>query len=180
VDWQCHKINRAKWAAYGLNDSYNVLEPGSGAALDAAIQGAYDAGEPVLTYYWEPTALLNRLDMTRVLEPEWTPGCQDTLDAAVAETPYVSEVGCGYPFGDIHVGVHQSLMVRAPEVAEFLANLFVGTKTLGELEGWKIDNNKEWQDAAVYYLRNNGATWAQWVPIGVAARVNTALAQEPN
>ena len=178
VDWQCHKINRAKWAAYGLNDTYNVLEPGSSAALDAAIQGAYDAGEPVLTYYWEPTALLNRLDMTRLDEPAWTQECADTLAAATEELPYASEVGCGYPFGDIHVGVYSGLLERAPEVGEFLSNMFIGSKLLGELEAWKIDNDKEWRDAAIYYVKNNGATWASWVPIDVAARVNSALAAE--
>ena len=37
IGWQCQKINRAKWFAYDLYDTYNVVEPGGGAALKAAI-----------------------------------------------------------------------------------------------------------------------------------------------
>ena len=28
IGWQCEKINRAKWHAYGLFDTYNMVEPG--------------------------------------------------------------------------------------------------------------------------------------------------------
>ena len=46
LGWKCQRLNRAKWHAYGLFDSYNVAEPGSAGALDAAIKGAYTAGDP--------------------------------------------------------------------------------------------------------------------------------------
>ena len=182
IGWECQKINRAKWYAYGLFDTYNMAEPGSAGALDASIVGAYEAGEPVLSYYWEPTTIVNLRDMTRLEEPAWTPECQAALDAAVESSPYQSTIGCGYPFGDVHVGVHSSLVERAPDVTEFLANFFLGANALGTLEVWKIENDVEWRDAAVYYLKNNRDIWTAWITDAnadeIIARVDEALAAE--
>ena len=182
IGWQCQKINRAKWHAYGLYDTYNVAEPGSAGALDAAIKGAYTAGDPVLAYYWEPTTIINELDMYRLEEPEWTQECQDAIDAGVEEEPYESEVGCGYQIWDVHTGVHSNLQERAPEVTEFLANVFIGALNLGALETWKDENDAEWRDVAVYYLQNNRDVWTTWITDGdadeIIANIDAALALE--
>jgi glycine betaine/proline transport system substrate-binding protein len=179
VGWKCQKINRAKWAAYGLNDAYNIIEPSSGAALDGVIQTAYEAGEAVLAHYREPTALLSQNDMTRLEEPSWSQKCQDELDGAVENEPFNSEVGCGYPFGDVHVLVHQSLQERAPEVTAFLSKVFVGAQILIELESWKEDNDMERSQVGIKYLRDNESTWTDWIAEpDVLKRVKAALATE--
>ena len=178
IGWACQKIVRAKWSAYGLYDDYNVMEPGAAGAIDANIKGAYDAGEPVLSYYWEPTQLIDALDMTRLVEPVWNQECQTALDAAVADEPFESTIGCAFPESDVHTGVHSSLVGRAPEVVEFLSNVFVGSLPLGDLTTWRQDNNKEPSDAGIYWLKNNEATWVQWVTADAATKVKAALALE--
>ena len=186
IGWKCQRINRAKWHAYELFDTFNVAEPGSAGALDAAITGAYTAGEPVLAYYWEPTTLVNELDLYRLEEPEWTQECQDTLNEATAErvaAPFnTAEEGCAYPVGDVHSGVHRNLQERAPEVTEFLANVFIGALTVGDLEVWKMANDAEWRDVAIYYLKNNRDVWTSWVTDDnadeIIANVEAALANE--
>lgn len=40
--WECEIINEAKFNAYGLEDTYNVILPGSGAALLASMVAAYE------------------------------------------------------------------------------------------------------------------------------------------
>ena len=183
--WQCQTINRAKWHAYGLYDTYNVTEPLSLGALETAIKGAYTAGDPVLAYFWEPTNLIHELDMVRLEEPEWTQECQDALNEATAQgvqAPYESEMGCAYQAWDIHSGVHVSLLERAPEVAEFLANVFIGALNIASLEVWKDDNNGQWRDVVVYYLKNNRGVWISWITDDnadeIIARVDEALAAE--
>ena len=178
LGWQCQKIVRAKWEAYGLYDDYNILEPGSAGAIDANINGAYLAGEPFLTYYWEPTKIVSELDLTMLEEPVWNQACQEALDIAVAEEPYESTLGCAFPAYDVHTGVNGDLVERAPEVVDFLANVFIGALKLGDLAAWKTDNNKTYDEMAIYYLRNNEAEWTTWVPMDVAERVKEALALE--
>lgn len=164
IGWECQKINRAKWHAYGLYDTYNVVEPGGAAALKAAIVGPYEVEEPFLSYYWEPTDVVNTRELVMLEEPERTEECIAALDAAVAAgEPYESEIGCGFASGDIHTGVHKSLVERAPEVTEFLANLYMGSSILAELEQWKVENDKEWIDAAIKFLKENPDMWKSWI-----------------
>ena len=179
IGWNCQKVIRAKWFAYGLNDTFNLLEPCTRAGIDANIVGAYSAGEPVASYYWEPTKLIADLDMTLLEEPEWTPECQAAIDAAIGAEPYESTMGCAFQASDVHTVVHSGLVERAPEVTEFLGKIFVGTLPLADLVAWKNDNNKEWEEAAIYYLKTNEDVWTQWVPAHVDAKVKEALAQEP-
>lgn len=178
LGWACQKIVRAKWEAYGLYDTYNILEPGSAGAIDANITGAYLAGEPFLTYYWEPTKIVAELDLTMLEEPVWTSECQAAIDLATAEEPYESTIGCAFPAIDVHTGVNGDLVERAPEVVEFLGNMFIGALKLGDLAAWTNDNNKTYEEMAIYYLRNNEAEWTTWVPMDVAERVKESLAME--
>ena len=162
-----------------MDEFYNVLTPGSYGNLAAAIKGAYTAGDPVLAYYWEPTALLSELDMTQLEEPAWTQECADAINAGTAEEPYVSTIGCHDALNDVHTGVTAGLVDRAPEVVEFLGKLFVGSLPLADLAAWKNDNDKTWEEAAIYYLRTNESTWTTWVSSDAADKVKKALDKEP-
>jgi glycine betaine/proline transport system substrate-binding protein len=182
IGWQCQKINRAKWFAYGLYDTYNVAEPGSAGALDAAIAGAVTAGEPVLSYYWEPTTIVVEQKLVRLEEPEWTQECQDAMNLGVESTPYESTMGCAYPIADVHSAVYSGLAARAPEVTTFLANTFIGALPLGALDTWQAENDAEFRDAAVHYLKENKDVWTTWITddnaAEIIARVDDALAAE--
>ena len=183
IGWQCQKIIRAKWYAYDLYNDYNVVEPGGGAALKAGIEGPYEAGDPFLSYYWEPTDVVNLRDLTLLEEPVWTAECQAALDIAVAEEPYESTIGCAFPAGDVHAAVYAGLVERAPEVTEFLANLYMGAGVLAGLEVWKAENDDaEWIDVAIKYLQENRDVWTTWITgdhaADIIAMVDAELARE--
>jgi glycine betaine/proline transport system substrate-binding protein len=67
--WSCKTINDKKFEAYGIKKYYNIMEPGSGAALAASMEAAYKRGKPWIGYYWAPTWVLGKLDMTQLEEP---------------------------------------------------------------------------------------------------------------
>jgi len=69
--WECEKINMAQLAAYGLDDDYNLINPGSEASLYAGLAGAYEKGEPYITYLWGPTTISGKLDLTLLEEPPY-------------------------------------------------------------------------------------------------------------
>ena len=52
--WEVDEVMRKKVAFYGLDKYYNYIDPGSDSALAAAIASAYEKGEPIVAYYWEP------------------------------------------------------------------------------------------------------------------------------
>ncbi len=49
---------------------------------------------------------------------------------------------------------------------------------MGDLAAWKNDNDKEWSEAAAYWLNNNKDVWTQWVTEDAAENVRNALASE--
>ena len=61
--WEADKILHNKYLHYELDEKFVYFRPGSDAALSAAIKSAYDKGEAIVAYYWEPTWLLGMLDM---------------------------------------------------------------------------------------------------------------------
>ena len=181
--WACSKINASNWSAQGLADDFNFVGPGDGTALKAAIASAYIDGEPFIAYYWQPTDIVNTRNLTLLEEPAWTQECDDAIKAAVEETPYVSEIGCGYPVGDVHTAVHVSLTERAPDAVELLANVFLGDSVLGDLELWKADNDDaEWTDVAIKFLQENRDVWTTWITgdhaADIIAMVDAELARE--
>jgi glycine betaine/proline transport system substrate-binding protein len=176
VEWRCYKLMKVKTAAYGLDEYFNAFEPKNEAAMNAAIVDAYEGGEPVLTYYWEPTWILGKYDLIRLEEPEITTECWAEIQEAVQQDPLgtVSQV-CAFPDYDIHTAVYGGLFDRAPGVVTFLKNMFVGTERLNELTAYQIDNEATPQDVAIYYLQTYEGEWTMWVPADVAEEIKAVL-----
>ena len=75
IGWQCAEINRAKLQAYGLDQYYNIVWPGGGAAEKAAIVGAMMNQKPVFAYWWNPDSLMGAYDWYIFPEPLYTEEC---------------------------------------------------------------------------------------------------------
>ena len=57
-----------------------------------------------------------------------------------------------------------------------LGQQFSVSAALDDLTTWRKDNEKDFDEAAIYYLKNNEATWTKWVPTDIADKVKAALA----
>ncbi|MGL5513678.1 MAG: glycine betaine ABC transporter substrate-binding protein, partial [Sporomusa sp.] len=53
--WEVDTILYNKFMSYGFDKDFVYFRPGSDAALAAAFSTAYEKGEPIVGYYWEPT-----------------------------------------------------------------------------------------------------------------------------
>jgi glycine betaine/proline transport system substrate-binding protein len=163
--WECEKVNEAKFAAYGLDQNFNVILPGSGAALLATMKAAYEQHEPWFGYYWAPTPALGQLDMTPVAEPAFN---QATWDADYA---------CAYPAVSVDIYVNSAWKDKQPDdVIAFLSSYHTLTAQNNDFLGYMNQNNASHQDAAIYFLKNFEDTWTKWVSDDVAAKVKDALA----
>ncbi len=182
IGWECQKIVRAKWFAYDMYTDFNVVEPGSSAALKAAVVAPYEAGEPFVSYYWQPTDVVNLRDLIMLEEPKNNPECQAALDLAVVEEPYESTIGCGFAIGDAHITVNGEFAKRNPTVIKFLTNYYVDAKPLAALEAYKAEAEVEWVDVAVKFLRENEDVWTSWITddnkADIIAGVKDQLARE--
>jgi len=164
--WECEKINMATLAAYGLDDDYDLISPGSQEGLFASLVSAYDKGKPWLGYLWGPTWIAGKLDLTLLEEPPY--------DEAVwnKENQYAS----AYPSSDLFIAGHKDFPGKAPEVAEMFRKWKLDTKTLDEVLSYMDETGGEPIDAAVWFLKNREELWTEFMPADVAQKVKDAVA----
>lgn len=161
--WSCKIVNDKKLKAYGIDQYYNVMEPGSGAALAASMESAYKRGKPWIGYYWAPTWILGKLDMTMLEEPPFDP--------AVFE----STAACAYPAVKCDIIVHKKLPEWAPDVVAFLKNYRTTLELNNRFLAQMRDTGGKPQDGAMWFLENYEDLWTQWIPAEVAAKVKAAM-----
>jgi glycine betaine/proline transport system substrate-binding protein len=65
--WTCELAGTALFKALDMQSKgWNLFSPGSGGALAASIARAFEREEPILFYYWGPTALLGKYDAAQI------------------------------------------------------------------------------------------------------------------
>lgn len=150
--WTCYGIVNKKIKGYGLDKYYNSFDPGSGSALASEIMAKYEAGEPILTYYWEPTKVMGKLDLTKIKEPEY--------DKEV----WAKDKTCAWPSSKVDIIVNPSLS-KHPQVMTFLANYEIPLKVVNELLAYMTDNDISAKKTAKWFLENHKDIWQDWIPV---------------
>ena len=165
----------------GLEDHVVLRDPGTSGALAAAIEGAFAKEDPLLFYYWGPTALAHKL-ATEV-------GIVDLEQPAPSECAGNSPIhGCAFPAAEIMIAMNTELVNDAPELISFFQNWDWSAGNQLAAEGWYAENKEGltndgktseeiYSATGVWYLQNNDA-WKSWVPLPVLDNVARALAKE--
>ncbi|MDQ0351629.1 glycine betaine/proline transport system substrate-binding protein [Alkalibacillus filiformis] len=161
--WAVNETIVEKIEYYGLDEMYNIMSPGSDAALVSSLASAYESGEPWVGYYWSPTWVTASYDIT-LLE----------------DNPYDEEVwqetrGTEFPPNDVTVAVHEDFPEQAPEVYEFLQNYETSTALTEEALVHILEEDASPEEAAVYWMELHEDLWTDWVPEDVAESVKEEL-----
>ena len=177
IGWQCQAINVVKLEAYGLLDYYNIIEPGSSGALEAALAGPQMKGDPVFGYYWAPTALMGMYDWYVLEEPPYDAELWEQIILAKDDPSLrpLSEA-CAYETLPINIGINPSLRDIAPEVVEMLEKMMMGLEALNRTAAWAKENEvQDWEDAAIWYLETYEDDWKTWVTDDAYNKIKDAL-----
>ena len=163
--WDCEQVNRQQIEGYGLADHVHIVNPDSGAVLDASLRDAYQSGEAWLGFQWGTSGTALLLDLVRLEEPEYSDECWRTTRA------------CAYQDATILIGANSGLLDRAPDVADFLREWdFSVDVHLKSVSRWQADNpDASMEDTTLYWLSNNVATWSEWVTEEAAAGILATL-----
>jgi glycine betaine/proline transport system substrate-binding protein len=177
--WECAQINRAKFRAYGLDEYYDIIEPGSTGAMDAALVGPQKRKQPVFGYYWAPTALVGMFDWYVIEEPAYSAEAWAEVLKGVADKSYTPKLVSAYETLPVDIGVHKGTPQKAPDVVEMLRKMKVGLEPINETLAWADENDVKpnSQEIAVQYLKTYEDRWTAWMPAENASRVKEALAQ---
>lgn len=162
--WAIDEIMRKKVEFYGLDELYNYMDPGSDAALSAAIAGAYEKGEPIVAYYWEPTWLTGKYDLVLLEDAPYDP---DLFLEGQTACPSVS----------LTVSITPDFQEEYPEFCEFLSKYSTSSDLTSEALAYIDDNDAEYVDAAKWFLVEHDDLIDQWLTDDKAELVRDALAK---
>lgn len=157
--WGCRIVSDNLIEALNMRDVMDVFDHGSGETLGASLASAVENDEPWLGYYWGPTAVLGKYDMTRVDLGEVDTEIHTANQNPDNENPRVSD----FPVGTVLTVATSDLAEREPEVVELMSNLSFEVDTLNMLLAWSDENGASSEEAAVYFLTNYSDTWSDWV-----------------
>jgi glycine betaine/proline transport system substrate-binding protein len=173
--WACEIIISNLYKAMDYDEKgfeSEVFSPGSGANLKATIARKAAREQPVVSYYWAPTAVVGRYDLVRLEIPEGHRGQRwDCLTNRNCENPEVSD----WPTGEVAVAVTTELREKAPDVARMLERMQYPNAVINGLLGWADERSEEPEAAAERFLKMHEDVWTQWVPAEVAEKVKASL-----
>jgi glycine betaine/proline transport system substrate-binding protein len=169
--WTCEGVNSAKLTAYGLSDTYVNFRPGTGAALDASIASASLRGEPMIFYYWSPTAIMGKYDLTQLEEPPFNEACWNELTNRNGK----HDVGCGAPEALVSYGVNSKFAEEAPEVIAVLEKATFPIEKINETLAHMVDEQVDAPTAAKRFLNENQDIWSSWVSAEAKDKITAAI-----
>ncbi len=173
-DWEITFINKAKFQAYGLDQHYDLLEPGSSTVLDGLLIRAQEERRPIFAMYWEPSSLLGMYEWHVLEEPPYESFCWEELKEALhREIPVLA--ACATPTSSVDKVIHPDLLKKAPEVVEMLRRMQIGTQAMNEVAGWARRQNVSWEEAAFHYFQTYPESWESWVTSEAARRIHSRL-----
>lgn len=161
--WAVDQIMVEKIKNYGLDKQYNVFRPGSDTALATSMVQAVEKGEPWVGYYWEPTWIIGKYDMTLLEEPPYN------------KEQWDKDYTTAFPAVRVTVAVNKDMSTKAPEVMDFLKNYKTSSDITSEALAYMQENNVGTEEAAKKFLSDNKDMWKNWVPEDIAKKVEAAL-----
>jgi glycine betaine/proline transport system substrate-binding protein len=133
---------------------FSGSEPATVAELDARVAG----NEPIIMYWWTPTAAVAKYDLVNVTLPEYSDACG--ASAAAGD----GGVDCDYPEDAIFKAASAMLEEKDPAVFEFLQNFTITTDDqLEMLPPMEIDGQDP-ADVAADWVAAHEDVWSTWLP----------------
>lgn len=169
--WTCEGVNTAKLEAYKLDGRYVNFRPGTGTALDAAISSAYLQREPILFYYWSPTAIMGRYDLIQLEEPAYDEACWTELTSTTGKR----ERGCAFPSVEVAYGLNSAFAKEAPEIVAMLEKATFPLEEVNKSLAFMVERNVDAAVAAKEFLKTKEAVWGPWVTADAKARITAGV-----
>ena len=138
--------------AFGA-DFQPVFAGSEGAAL-AELDAAFQRGDPILTYLWEPHWAHAKYNLVQIEMPEWTSDCY----------PEGDNFNCGFPTDPVAKLIWPGLEEEFPEAYAFLSNFQMTNAQQNEIVLNLTENDLTVRQAAQEWVDANETVWRGWIP----------------
>lgn len=172
--WVCQITARNNFIALDLEAyGFDLIDPGSAAALAGSIARAVERKQPWFGYYWSPTPLLGKYDMTMVdfgtgIDEEHYISCI-TQEACQDPKPSM------WPTSPVHTLTTGEFAQRAPEAYIYLQNRALTGDDINAMLAWMDDNQADGSFAMEYFMLTHEAIWSEWISAEVAQQLRAEL-----
>lgn len=163
--WEVDEIMHNKYLHYDLDENFIYFRPGSDAALNSAITSAYEKGEAVAAYYWEPTWLMGKFDMVLLQDEPYDEGI---YKEGKTELPAVK----------VTVGVSNGFAESNPEMIEFLTKYKTSSKLTSEALAYMQDTESDYMETAKWFLKEHDELLDEWLNPDDAETIRAYLSSE--
>ncbi|OBZ93863.1 ABC transporter substrate-binding protein [Pararhizobium polonicum] len=172
--WSCQISTTNLYKAInGDAAGFTLVDTGSAAGLDGSIANAFEKKAGWLGYYWAPTAILGKYEMTKLGfgmetdKAEWD-RCTSVTDCP---DPKVN----GYPTSEVYTIVTKGFSEKAGVAMDYIQKRKWENATVNKVLAWMDENQGTNADAAKQFLENYPEVWTTWVPADVAEKIKAAL-----
>jgi glycine betaine/proline transport system substrate-binding protein len=85
------------------------------------------------------------------------------------------QVATAYPSVEVFVGVNKAFHDQAPGLIAFLDRYQTTNALISELLSYMEQSKADERGTAIHFLKTRPEIWTQWVPKGVAQKVEASL-----
>ena len=171
--WNCQITTTQMHKAYGMAKAgFEFIDPGSGGALSGAMGEAYNKGAGWFGYYWGPTAILGKYEMTKL--DEGVPHKFDTWMSEINDLNVANPGKNKYPASTVESYVGSD-MLNNKIVMAYLEKRSFNNTLLSKILAWKESEQAEANETAEYFLKTEEAVWTKWVSSDAAKKIKAAL-----
>lgn len=174
--WSCAVSTANLFEAYEAKaKGFDLIEPESGAALEASIARAFEHRQGWLGYYWAPTAALGRYDLVKLnfdapYDDELWHNCIIDPDCAA---PRIT----AWPRSEVYTVVTDSFARRASGANRYLSTRTFSNDVLNEILAWQADHEASAEKAARHFFETYPELWRSWLAEEPRRRLAAALSR---
>jgi glycine betaine/proline transport system substrate-binding protein len=170
--WGCRVVNDQLKIVYDFaGNGIEVFDHGSSETLATAVAAAYAEKAPWFGYFWAPTAVLGKYDMTKVDVGPYNEDAFNCLKAGDCKNPQKTD----YPAAPVVTAVTTDFAERQPEIFKLMQHVSFTNAQMGAVLAWQEDNNGSPDEAAVYFLTNYKDVWSSWISADAKMKLTALL-----
>ena len=158
-DWGCAIVNRNLLRAYGLDQSFDIVEPGNRFEMDTLIAEAVGRKQPILFYYWQPNAILSQFAFKPVTLPAYDHDAFVCMGKSVCAAPTPT----GFAPDPVITALAEWVYLDAPQVAAYFSRAHMPFAEMSLMLKELGDPGATVETVADRFVAERAEIWRPWV-----------------
>jgi glycine betaine/proline transport system substrate-binding protein len=165
VDWGCAIVNRNLLRAYGLDQSFEIVEPANRFEMDTLIAEAVGRKQPILFYYWQPNAILSQFAFKPVALPPYNHDAFQCMGRTSCSAPTPT----GFAPDPVVVALAEWVYLDAPQVAAYFSRAHMPFAEMNLMLQQLGEPGATAETVADRFIAERGEVWRPWVGLPAQA-----------